>query len=73
MLATGTADRDHQLVLALFYVIRDQKLDHVYQFVQKDMGLLVAHHKLLDLNVIAGLGSEFRDIVWIWQKTHIKD
>ena len=48
MLAAGTSETDHQLVLALINIARDQEANHLFQLVRELRAVVVLHNEVLD-------------------------
>ena len=65
MHAAGASDGNDKLVLALPDIIRNQKPDHIFQFIQKDICLRCFQHKLLNLRIISGFRPQRFQIIRI--------
>ena len=65
-----TADADHELILSLLYIMRNQKADHIIEHLQKflcdTVPADIVAHALLE----AGMTPKLRIVVGIRQEAH---
>ena len=73
VLASGTSDRNNQLILSLLYITGDKERQHIIELIHKLFAGRKALYIVLYRLVIPGKRLKLIDIIWVWQKSYIKD
>ena len=72
MFSPCTSDTDHKACFPFFNVVRDQKTDHILQFVREGFRRITGHHIIEHFIVKACQRTQFIHIIGIGKKSHIK-
>ncbi len=73
VLAAGAAEADGEIALALLDVVRQEIGEHLGDARKEFLSLRKAADVPGDARMLAGEGFEFRDVIWIREKTNIED